>query len=140
MTSLPVTEPQRAAGRLDFEVLISDISARFVNISAEEVEREVLETLCRVREFFDVDRCGLLEVIPETGEVYLTHYSLAEGSPPVLTDLDHSKLYPWTAERLVRNVEVVNQHTRDYPREAHIDRASAERTGTLTVLGIPLVY
>jgi hypothetical protein len=55
------------AKRLEFEVLISDLSARFVNIPAGQVDREIEEALGKVRAFFDVDRCGLFEVSPASG-------------------------------------------------------------------------
>ena len=56
-------DPALEAKRLEFEVLISDLSARFVNLPAGQVDREIEDALGRVRAFFDVDRCGLLEIL-----------------------------------------------------------------------------
>jgi len=48
----------------EFEVLISDLSARSSIFSAGQVDREIEEALGKVRAFFDVDRCGLFEGFP----------------------------------------------------------------------------
>jgi len=45
---------------LRFERLISDLSARFVNITPDQVGREIENALKQIVEFFQVDRCGLL--------------------------------------------------------------------------------
>ena len=129
-----------AAKRLEFEVLISDLSARFVNIPAGKVDSEIEEALGRVLKFFDVDRCGLLEVFPEIGEAHLTHVSQADGTPPVPVRIDYVRLFPWSGERILHNAEPVRLHTRDYPPEAAVDRGSAEAMGIKATLRIPLLY
>jgi len=128
------------AKRLEFEVLISDLSARFVNIPAGQVDREIEEALGKVRAFFDVDRCGMFEVSPEIGEARLTHLDMADGIQPVPMRIDYLRLFPWSGDRLVRKQEVMELHTRDYPPEATVDRASAEAMGIKTTLRIPLPY
>ena len=128
------------AKRLEFEVLISDLSARFVNIPAGQVDREIEEALGKVRVFFDVDRCGLFEVSPEIGEIRLTHLDMADGIQPVPLRIDYLRLFPWSGDRLVGHQEVMELHTRDYPPEASVDRSSAEAMGVKTTLRIPLLY
>jgi transcriptional regulator with GAF, ATPase, and Fis domain len=128
------------AKRLEFEVLISDLSARFVNIPAGQVDREIEEALGKVRAFFDVDRCGLFEVSPDIGELRLTHLDMADGIQPVPLRINYLRLFPWGGDRLVRDQEVMELHTRDYPPEASIDRSSAEAIGVKTTLRIPLLY
>ena len=128
------------AKRLEFEVLISGLSARFVNLPPGDVDREIEETLGKVRAFFDVDRCGLFEVFPEIGEAHLTHLDLADGIQPVPMRIDYLRLFPWSSDRLVHHQEVMELHTRDYPPEATVDRASAEAIGVKTTLRIPLPY
>jgi heme-degrading monooxygenase HmoA len=76
MDTPSVRGPESAEKRLDFEVLISDLSARFVNIPAGQVDREIEEALGRLLVFFDVDRCGLIEILQDLGEVHITHVAL----------------------------------------------------------------
>ena len=128
------------AERLEFEVLISDLSARFVNLPASRVDQEIEDALGRVRTFFDVDRCGLFEVFQEHGEAHVTHINQADGIPPVPMRVDLVHLFPWEADRLIRRVQVVNLLTRDYPPEAAVDRASADAMRIRSFLAIPLLY
>ena len=140
METSTVNGPGLSAKRLEFEVLISDLSARFVNLPAEQVDHEIEEALGKVRAFFDVDRCGLFEVSPEIGELRLTHLDMADGIQPVPLRINYLLLFPWGGDRLVRDQEVMELHTRDYPPEASIDRSSAEAIGVKTTLRIPLLY
>jgi hypothetical protein len=72
---------ERAASgeRLRFERLLSNLSARFVNISSEQVDEEINGALKEVLEFFHLDRCGLLGVSPDRKHARVTHASYAEG-------------------------------------------------------------
>src|SRR5262245_54173797 len=45
-----------------FELLITDISAKFANLSSEEVEAAIQDGLRRVVDFLDMDRGALLEI------------------------------------------------------------------------------
>jgi formate hydrogenlyase transcriptional activator len=128
------------AKRLEFEMLISDLSARFVNLPAGQVDHEIEEALGKVRVFFGVDRCGLFEVFPEIGEAHLTHVSHVDGIPPVPMRIDYIRLFPWGGQRLLRNPEPVTLHTREYPPDAAVDRGTAEAMGIKTTLRIPLLY
>ena len=49
--------------RLRFERLVSDISARFVNIPPDRVDSEIEHGLREILEFFQVDRCGLIRTL-----------------------------------------------------------------------------
>jgi len=81
--------------------LISDLSARFVNISPDQVDGEIDRALERVLEFFQVDRCALLSISPDRKRVYVTYAAYAEGIEQVTGDIDLATLFPWCYERLV---------------------------------------
>jgi len=49
-------------GRLRFEGLLSDLSARFINIAPDQVDLEIQSALRQILDFFQVDRCGLLRI------------------------------------------------------------------------------
>jgi hypothetical protein len=55
-----VDPPQRSTvqleTRLEFETLISDLSSRFVNLPAAELDSQIEDALRRVCEFLGVDR------------------------------------------------------------------------------------
>src|SRR6187431_5160 len=50
--------------RLKFEELVSEISARFVNLHYSQVETEILNALESIRQVVDLDRCHLFAYVP----------------------------------------------------------------------------
>ena len=51
--------------RLGFERLLSDVSARLVNISPAELDAEINGALKEILEFFQVERCALIQILPD---------------------------------------------------------------------------
>jgi formate hydrogenlyase transcriptional activator len=124
---------------LRFEGLISDLSARFVNIVSDQVDREIENALQRVLEFFQVDRCGLLGVAPDRKRVYVTHMACAESIEPVSGDIELTRLYPWIYEKVVLQKQTVRiERLEEMPENAKKDRASCTAMGILSFLNIPL--
>src|SRR5580700_9023275 len=66
--------------RLRFETLISDLSARFIKLPAIKVNQEIERALREVTEFFNADRCGILEVFGDQKVARLIHAWYAEGA------------------------------------------------------------
>jgi len=67
--------------RIRFETFISDISARFVKLPSTEVDNEIECALWQILDFFNVDRCGIMEVRKDEQFVRVTHKSIQEGQP-----------------------------------------------------------
>ena len=69
--------------RLRFERLLSDLSARFVNIPPDRVDSEIDCGLRQILEFFQVDRAGLMRSLPDRSAYQITHGVYSEDVPPV---------------------------------------------------------
>ena len=82
--------------RLGFERLLSDISARFINLPVDQVDAMIEIALGQIMEFLGVDRCGLIEVSPDQTVVKISHVMSTEGFPPLPQDINLVELYPWT--------------------------------------------
>jgi formate hydrogenlyase transcriptional activator len=139
----PIIKRQQAEGsmneHLSFEQLISDLSARFVNIVSDQVDREIEYALQRVLEFFQVDRCGLLGIPPDQKRVYVTHMACAESIEPVSGGIELTNLYPWIYEKVVLQKQAVRiERLEEMPESAKQDRASCTAMGILSFLNIPL--
>ena len=81
--------------RLHFEQLLSDLSARFINIAPHQVDLEIESALRQILEFFQVDRCGLVRVSPNDNSFRITHVAYASDIPPVPEKTDLSiNLFP----------------------------------------------
>src|SRR5512137_136456 len=127
--------------RLRFEELLSNISSRFVNISPDRVDSEINRALKEVLEFFQVDRVGLLQVLPRDSSFRITHVASAEDLPPVPVGVEvPQSLYPWIYNKVAREREVLSLHRLDdLPAGANVDRQSLIRTGVRSTLDIPIL-
>jgi len=126
--------------RLQFERLLFDLSARFVNIAPDQVDLEIQSALNQVLEFFNVDRCGLIRVSPNDNSFRITHVGYASDIPHVPENTDLSiQLFPWVYEKIIKQHEVVSFATRDeLPREAAVDKQTYEDLKIRSALNIPI--
>jgi formate hydrogenlyase transcriptional activator len=135
-----VASQRELAERLKFETVLSDISARFINLPPEKLDVEIESGLRMVLEFFQVDRCGLLRILPQRDAWEITHLANSQhGTPlPVGTVLSRS-INPWAYDRLTKLGKVV-QFTSldDVPDEALVDKQTWKDWGIRSNLVIPI--
>ena len=68
-----VTPSQELEARLRFETLISDLSSRFINLPAGEVDREIEDALRRVCELLGLDLAVLWQWSARTAGRHRAH-------------------------------------------------------------------
>ena len=132
---------QTVQERLSFEHLLSELSARFVNIPPERVDSEIEYGLRQIIELFQVDRAGLVRTLPGRLAFQITHAAYSEDVPPVPvgTELPIS-IYPWTYEKLIFKREVVAYSSLDdLPPEAKVDKQTWAEWGIRSNVNIPLL-
>ncbi len=93
--------------RVQFETLLSDISARLIVTDVGSLDATVEAALDEVRRFFDADRVGLLAVSADFAVVRLRHAVYANGASHISGDLNLTALFPWSWQRLLGNEPVV---------------------------------
>jgi len=121
---------------LAFERMLADLSARFANVPAEQVESEIRTTLTLVRQFLGFDRSTFAE-FREDGSLVVLSSTAIEGVdstplgalPPQLS---------WFIDRL-RGGEIfkVQNPAEDLPPEAVGEAEYIKRTGLRSHLSIP---
>jgi len=125
--------------RLQFEALITDLSARFVRLTSDKVDQEIEQALGRVTDFFDGDRCGLIKIIHKQKFSHITHAYYAPGLQPVSKDLNLYGLYPWQHTRMIEQKQpIILTSLSDMPPEAVRDRQTYEEMGIRSLLSIPV--
>ncbi|MCU0580462.1 MAG: GAF domain-containing protein, partial [Desulfobacterota bacterium] len=126
---------------LKFEALLSDLSARFVNLPPEAVDREIKSALKAILDFFRVDRAGLVRVMPEKKSFQVTHAVYSDQVPPVPVGVELSiAIHPWAHEKLIGKREVVAfSRIDDLPPEAEVDRKIWAEWGIRSEVDIPLL-
>jgi PAS domain S-box-containing protein len=132
---------QNLKERLIFEELLSDLSSKFVNVSSERVNEEIERALKGILKFFQVDRCGLLQILPDK-TWRITHVAASEDVPPVPVgvQLIVRKTNPWAYDKLIVKREVLNVSSMDdLPVEARVDKKTWIGWGIRSNLNIPII-
>jgi formate hydrogenlyase transcriptional activator len=126
--------------RLQFERLLSNISARFINIVPDQIDPEIESALRQILEFFSADRCGLVRISPNDNSFRITHVVYASGIPPVPENTDLPiNMFPWVYEQIIQRHEVVSFTSRDeLPDEAAVDLQTYEGLEIRSALNIPI--
>jgi FixJ family two-component response regulator/signal transduction histidine kinase len=135
----PEARVASAPGRelLDFERLLAELSAGFINLPAAEIDRAITDALRRIVELLGVDRCQLIRFAASGHETFITHSGAVDGVPTVapkaVTDA-----YPWVIANVKAGRAAVTPRVEDLPPEAAVDKASWQRVGVRSNLTMPM--
>jgi signal transduction histidine kinase len=123
--------------RLEFERLLADLSARFVNLPAAEVDDAVTDALRRIVELLGVDRSSLIQHTAD-GETVLTHTWIApEFDIRLPVPRSIGARYPWIVRRVRAGLPVIISRLDELPPEAATDRATLESVGLRSHITMP---
>ncbi|HSQ86335.1 MAG TPA: hypothetical protein VLM43_16610 [Desulfobacterales bacterium] len=87
--------------RLEFEKFLADLSAKFVALPPEQLDDEIRNALKRILEFFKIDRCALLRLMPGKTLFQITHNADHNGISPFRIDTPIPvSLFPWIRARV----------------------------------------
>ena len=125
--------------RLRFETLLTDISAHFINLPADQIDAAIEDAQRRICELLDLDRSVLWQACQGAAEkMLLTHVH----QPPdgLLPDSPFHAMdnFPWLLAQVLRGETVAITGWKDFPPEAMRDRESFQRWGTKSTLVVPL--
>jgi formate hydrogenlyase transcriptional activator len=124
--------------RLRFETLLADLSARFVNLPADQIDGEIEDAQRRICECLGLDLSSLWQWSVETpGFVRLTHLYRPLGGPPVPELMDAQEYFPWCLKEL-RAGNVITVSTEGAPAEAARDQGVWRHYGIKSSLTFPL--
>ena len=137
--SKPVeTSEQLQERRLRFEKMLFDLSVRFMAVPSDRLDSEINQALKRLLEFFQTDRCALLEFQPGKGLARITHAAFGKGIEPISGEINLAELFPWCYEQLCQDRPINIRWAEDYPENALIDRHSHTALGIKSALNIPV--
>jgi signal transduction histidine kinase len=125
---------------LDFEKLLSDLSAAFIRVSAEEVDAEIERWLRLIVLALDIDRSTIVQFEHSERTFYTSHQWARAGLPAPERGrrVDDTSSYPWLAARVLSGEITVIPRLEDLPAEASKDRDSFRRDGNKSNVTIPL--
>lgn len=125
--------------RIKFEMTLTDLSARFINIAARDLDAAIRDSQRRVCDHLEVDICSLWKIPADEPETLrLTHYVAPPDFPPLPDDMDAGADFPWCLAMLKRGETVIVSEVAEAPPEAARDRKSWEHFGARSILTFPL--
>lgn len=125
--------------RLQFEKLLSDLSAKLIVASTTNTDANMEQALDQVRNFFNGDRCILIAV-DGSGSTRVSYGSYGKGLEPVSGDTNLADIFPWSYDRLVVQGQHINISSRDdLPAEAEAERESWSAFGIYSLLSVPIL-
>lgn len=127
---------------LEFEKLLSEVSATFANIPAKEVDREIKDILRRVAGLFGLDRGSLMQYSKDLGQIHATHSWAREGLPEFFAlsgggTFLLNRHFPWVGEKMSHQEIVLFSDLGDLPKEAEQDRQTFQKLGVKSGISIP---
>lgn len=125
--------------RLRFEILLSDLSATFVNLPADKIDEEIEQGLRRIVEFLGFDRSSVFQRSQDESKYRLTHSWAVDGVEPQKINVPEKEI-PWVDKTLREHKEVVViSNLDDLPPEAARDKAFFKKRGPVSLIAIPLI-
>jgi GAF domain-containing protein len=124
--------------RLRFETLLTEISARFVNLSPDQVDREIEHALRCLVEALHADRSALGRLTEDGGDFVVTHSFASSGIKafPLLASLTAE--VPLLSRTLLSGRPFVLNRLADLPEESEKDRRFFMSIGILSGVVVPL--
>jgi len=130
--------PRELEERLRFETLLADISARFVNLPADQIDTEIEEAQRRVCECLGLELAALWQWSVETPRfLTLTHLYRPLGGTPAPERAYAHEYFPWCLQQLTAG-KVIAVSTEEVPAEAARDQEIWRHYGIKSALVFPL--
>jgi PAS domain S-box-containing protein len=121
---------------LAFERLLSDLSVRFANVSADRIVGEIESALRQLLAFLGFDRSAFWEFVEGDKPRFLCTVAVEGVEPPLRGPIPPE--LSWFAEELGAGRSVVIRSGEDLPPEAGAAAEFNRRSGIRSVLVIPL--
>jgi|GEM_PF-2018803 len=126
------------ADRIDFDKMVSDLSASFVRVPVHEIDMEIEKWLRRIVQHYGVDGCILVEPMGSKSAPAVTHTwaKKPEYRQSAIDTFQHD--LPWVTDMLSRGETVAYESVEDIPAQAKAEREFFTKNGPLSAAAIPL--
>ena len=123
---------------LEFETLISDLSSKFINLPAGEVDGAIENALHRVCELLGIDLAVLWQWSTTAPDVIAPTHAYPALGGQQSPEPFRQEQYPWTAQRMRAGHIVVFVALEELPAAAAVDLKYARLGGIKSTLCLPL--
>ncbi|MBN1226561.1 MAG: helix-turn-helix domain-containing protein, partial [Deltaproteobacteria bacterium] len=123
--------------RLEFETLISELSANFINLPFDRIDEEIENGQMRVCKALDLHRSAFMEFSADTHLLTLTHKWALPGVP-IQYPAALTEEYSYWSSRLLKGKDVFFSDPDELPDEIAGVREYIRGLGVTSALAIPL--
>jgi PAS domain S-box-containing protein len=122
-------------GQLEFERLVAELSAQFINVPFDQVDEAICGALRRIGEALSLDRCAFYHLAPDG---IITNAATWErpNVRAVPGPIDGMARFPWCTERIQRGEIVCFARVDEIP--SAVDRDGCRAIGTRAAVSIPV--
>jgi len=125
--------------RLQFEMLLADISAHFVNLPSDQVDGAIEDAQRRVCECLGLDLCALWQwSVDAPGLLTMTHIYRSQEGPPFPEPMDAQEYFPWFRQQLEADKIIAVSSMVELSAEAARDVENFRYFGIKSCLAFPL--
>jgi formate hydrogenlyase transcriptional activator len=119
-----------------FERRLAGLSAKFINLPAEQVDQEIEQGLSVVTEALDADRITVAQIDPHSGDFVVTHSYTSPGVPAFPHRVVRVVL-PWFESAIMNGQIVTAVHPDELPPEAQHEREYMRAVGEKSTIVVP---
>ena len=122
-----------------FESLISEIAARFVNLTPDLIDDRLQDAQRAVCSFLEIDLSTIYSYDDHSGKIFLNHLYTNSDVSLTIEDFDADRRFPWCKKKLLAGQIVNVASTASLPDDAQIDRQSWDYYGIRSSLVFPFI-
>ena len=123
---------------LKFETMLSDLSARFVKLPAEQIDLGITNGLKLIAEVLKIDRCAVAQLNQKKKELRISHAYSGEDIRS-MPDLVINQQQPWLFEQLLQGKSVIMSNINELSPEAINEKEHCRLYGIKSMALIPLI-
>jgi formate hydrogenlyase transcriptional activator len=125
----------RVEEQIEFERLVADLSAKFINLPADQVVDAIRDALRRIGEGLDIDRCNFYRIQPD-GMLIDPISWVRAGFEPAPSPVAAEKDFPWALETVRAGQVLCFSSVEEIPNP--VDRENYRSHGIRSAVTVPL--
>ena len=135
--SLLLIQQKRLRRQFRFEQMLSNLSARFVNLSPDQVGSQIERELEMISRLLAVDRISVFEISEDTLSLIVAYSFAKTDIEETPAQIEFSRL-AWGRQRILNGEMVIFSHPDELPVEAEAEKEYFHSLGVQSGVVIPL--
>lgn len=128
--------------RLHFEELITKLSAKFINLSWKDIDKEIDDALGLLGNFISADRSYVFLFCDNGKFMSNSHEWVSEGVTSEKESLKYipTDIFPWWMNKINNQESIYISSINDLPVEAAAEKEILEPQGIKSLVVVPMIY